>query len=73
MNESKHGSHELVPANLPALFTNMRTLEFKTRLHIAFFAAVNLITITSNETHKTDRNFHIYFTDRNPPITNHKP
>ena len=78
MNESKHGSHELVPVNLPALFTNMRTLEFKTRLHIALFAAVNLITITSNEpwnteTHKTDRNFHIYFTDRNPPITNHKP
>ena len=49
MNESKNGSHELVPANLPALFTNMRTLEFKTRLHIALFAAVNLITITSNE------------------------
>ena len=49
MNESKHGSHELLPANLLALFTNMRTLEFKTRLHIALFAAVNLITITSNE------------------------
>ena len=49
MKESKHGSHELVPANLSALFRNMRTLEFKTRLHIAFFAAVNLITITSNE------------------------
>ena len=42
-----------------ALFTNMRTLKFKSRLHNCVFCCRQ-----NTETHKMDRN---------PPITNYKP
>ena len=41
----------------------------KAAFSIAFFAAVNHITITSNEPWNTETNK----MDRNPPIKNHKP
>ena len=52
-----------------ALFTNMRTLKFLSRLHNCVFRCRQSYTITSNEPWNTET----HKTDRNPLITNHKP
>ena len=57
--------------SVTALLTNMRTLKFKSRLHtqLRFSLPSIVTTITSNEPWNTET----HKTDRNSPITNHKP
>ena len=55
---------------ITALFTNMQILKFKSHLHNCVFLLPSIIiTITSKEPWNTKT----HKTDRNPPITNHKP
>ena len=49
---------------LTALFTNMRTLKFKSLSQLRFSLPSIIITNPETQKHKTDRN---------PPITDHKP